>query len=158
IFDATANKKQKLITTRVGSISAMAFSPDAKLLATSGGSELRVWNTSTGDEVRQMTLENGPVSSLAFSHDAAELLAASGRIDIFDVATGKKTVEWIPIGGRPQEAAFTSQRAVVAIAGGNILTWQPEKDPKVRRIETQSALTAMALAPDGRRVLVGGRD
>jgi WD40 repeat protein len=79
-------------------------------------------------------------------------------IQTLSIANGEMIDYRIPIGAKVSAAAFTSQGQVVALVGRTILTWKPEKNAKVQQIDTTINLTAMALTPDGQRVLVGGRN
>jgi hypothetical protein len=160
VCDTTTGKRLKDATSHAGGIAAVAFGAHGKLIATAGATSrvVRVWDTSTGNEVRQIAVEVGPATVLAFSPDGTKLFAANHHIEIFAVTTGERIDVRDSMDGRVQAAAFTPDGNVVALAGRTILTWKPEKDAKVQRIETQIDLSAMALTSDGQRVLVGGRD
>ena len=71
----------------------MAFSPEGRELATSGGknSEIRVWNPATGAQLRKFLSGLSHVWSLAYSPNG-KLLAAGGvgTVKIFDVTGGQK--------------------------------------------------------------------
>src|SRR5262245_26318936 len=89
-------------------VTALAMSPDGKLIATAGQlvtyatattpgytvGEVRLWNAQTGAQVRSLTIANDKIASLIFSSDS-KLLAAGGgneqlphdsiRITVWDV-------------------------------------------------------------------------
>src|SRR5262245_53848811 len=75
-----------------GSVESLAFSPDEKLLATTSGGSIRLWEVATG--VLLQTLPGDPTSvrSVAFSPDGR--LLASGGFDnfvkVWEVSSGKQ--------------------------------------------------------------------
>jgi beta-lactamase regulating signal transducer with metallopeptidase domain len=73
--------------------SSLAFSPDGKLLTT--GEEdvgIRIWDTSTGKLLRQLTGAKGPIITVTFSPDGKTLTIqdANHKTSAWDVATGKQ--------------------------------------------------------------------
>jgi WD40 repeat protein len=73
-------------------LGAVAFSPDGKILATSGAfnvSDLRLWDVATGTEIGKLTGHTQWISSLLFSPDGKTLYSTSAdqTIRSWDVAT-----------------------------------------------------------------------
>ncbi|HEX4150084.1 MAG TPA: c-type cytochrome domain-containing protein, partial [Pirellulales bacterium] len=77
------------------SITAAAISPDGKLLATGGYSEVRLLATDDRSVVRSFTGLRGSVTAVAFSADGSRLIAAggepglAGEARLWNVADGK---------------------------------------------------------------------
>jgi WD40 repeat protein len=86
-------------------IDQLAFAPDGRLVASTGGGPIKLWDTSTGTLVRQLAGHAGPVglrtSSVAFSPDG-KLLASGGygwTAAIWDVETVRTaSVGWVRYG------------------------------------------------------------
>ena len=157
ICDTNSGKRLKDATAHAGEISALAFGANGKLVATAGKTDeqVRVWDDD-GKRSSPIPWFPTPVTVLAFSADGTKLLASCQPDASFRGRHRRGIDARMPMEDQCA-AAFTVEGHVVALAD-TILAWKPEKDAKVQRIETAIDLSAMALTPDGRRVLVGGRD
>jgi WD40 repeat protein len=75
-----------------GPITAAAFSPDRRLLATAhGDGAIRIWNAETAEPLRDVIGHRQPVGTLAFSPDGGRLLssATDGSVSSWDIASGR---------------------------------------------------------------------
>jgi WD40 repeat protein len=77
----------------------LLFSPDSRLLATSDGSDVHLWEAATGKKIRSYHGHRGEIEHLAFSADGRRLASASSdsTVLIWNVVVGSKTE---PGGGR----------------------------------------------------------
>jgi len=145
---------------------AVAFSPDGKVLASTGKWEsadrrATVWllDPSTGEKLR--TFAGGhvyPFRTLAFSPDGTKLVGCGSDKDncLWDVASGK-VLRGFP--GRDfQSAVFSPDGSILAASGGGIIElWDLKSDESVRRLGAAPGpwspghgFASLAFSPDGK--------
>ncbi len=120
-----------------GSITATAFSPDKKTLATAAYDDsILLWDVDDGRIRGQLTGPQGYVSALAYSPDGSELAAgdSDGTIQILDAETGalKATLEQHE--KRIDSLAYSSDGKTLLSAGDGIMVWDAEKKELIKSI------------------------
>jgi WD40 repeat protein len=116
-----------------GDVAHVEFSPDGKVLATSGGDGARLWDVATGKEVVQAHLPRTGGVVLTFTPDGAHVVGDDMGCRVIDPATGKVRCFWRNSGKRPHAV-------VVAADGKSAATaWQ------------QGGVTVHDLADSGKR-------
>lgn len=89
----------KVVTTSNNAVTALAVSPWASLVAVSGHHQVAIWNCATMELLGVLDYPEGQPQILKFSRNGSLLLVgggrggASGRVVVFDVATGERQIE-----------------------------------------------------------------
>jgi WD40 repeat protein len=150
----------RLGTTRLRQYGAphvlsVAFSPDSRLIASSGEPRVWLWDSATGKKLRALQAPStGNTNAVAFSADGS-LLAAGVRdnkgnnLFVWQVATGKLLRTFAGHKGEPRATAFLDKGKTLVSVGseGKVCWWdvatgkrQHEWDPVARQRRPKAAL------------------
>ena len=177
LWDVATGKNTATLESHPGVVICVAFSPDGKTLASSGGDgKTRLWEVATGKNLATMhTLPGFPGSNcVAFSPDGKKLAVGggptaghggpgvTGEVHLWDLATGKKTAI---LRGHPGEGCFSNMTAVAysvafspdgktLISGGarTIEVWEVATGKKTATFTQPHVVWRVALSPDGKTV------
>jgi WD40 repeat protein len=153
----------RTLTGHTKAVWDVTFSPDGRLLVTSGSDgTARMWDPATGEQLRVLAAHQDGVSGVAFSPDG-NLLATAGAdrtARVWDPVTGKQIrtltghEEWL------FGVAFSPDGRLLATAGGNDKTarvWNPVTGKQLRVLSGHDdTVHAVAFSPDGRLLVTGG--
>ena len=153
----------RLGTVRLRGGGAPVFSPDGKTLAAGASNNTtRLWEVSTGRELRRFSGHSPWVSSVVFSPDG-KALATSGAdsvIALWDVATGRRIREFRGQEGAISALAFSPDGKSLAsgndaTSGGrsSVRVWRVEGGTELFQVSWRGRVTSVAFSPDGRSVV-----
>ena len=152
-----------------GSLTAQyrALSPNGRLVALAEGTEVRIYETSTGEQTCRIDSANTPVRRLIFSRDGDRLVIVDDKIRWCSAASGDviATVISEPIGGS-RSLALSADGLTLAIVGHGpydsrfsifrldattrkVTPWATDAGPGV-------TIMPSALSPSGQRLAVSG--
>jgi WD40 repeat protein len=149
-------------TGKAGHITAIAFAPDSKVLATGGWDDaVRLWDAATGKQVRSFAAHQSLVSGVAFSPDG-KLLASRGGLDgivrLWDLATGREVRTIENVSRRSGALAFSPDKKTLALGDAKGVSLRDIESGKETKLLEQPAVGCVAWSADGKRLAAGGRD
>jgi eukaryotic-like serine/threonine-protein kinase len=158
------------------------FSPDGRRVLTVCGTEARVWDTTTGQQVFPPLDHSSPVRHAAFSVDGRRLLTFSGVLREEGIVEGGEARVWDAANGRPltrtlkhdspaQPSLSPDGRRLLTVSGmrpraglaagdGEARVWDADTGEPVTPPIRQGGggLSQAVFSPDGRRILTTNKD
>ena len=142
-------------------VTALAFSPDRKILASGTGwaaSDIRLWDVAAGQEIGQLTGHTAWVGSLVFLPDGMKLASASAdqTIRLWDVAS--RTCTDVLRGHRLEVwrlALLPDEKTLVSgCKDGTVCFWDTSvSHPRRESIKLPEKVSVWRFAPDSQSVL-----
>jgi WD40 repeat protein len=146
---ATGEERGKL--TKAGLV--VGFLPDGKTLVTAtnryqANSEVQFWNLET--KTQQLSIPVPGFQIAALSRDGTRLATSSGRVKLWDTATGKEQFELSDL-GNVRALAFAPDGKKLATGDElrTVLVWDIETGRRVGQEVLLDAVWGLAFSPDG---------
>jgi WD40 repeat protein len=166
---APANDRARfLLQGPTNDVSAVAFSPDGQMLAgANSGGNIKVFDTTTGKELRALYAPGGFVHDLAFAPDSKRLAAAIGAAaHCWALPGGEELKVPTPQGKQDfmSRVCFSSDGKWLVGLNGRLLVWDLSAGREVgnhavKRLSPMSPMGgALALSPDGQSATVLASD
>jgi WD40 repeat protein len=165
VAPATALAQKPELKIQVGHSShvmSIAFSPDGKTLASgSNDKTIKLWDVTTGAQLRTLEGHSNPVYSVAFSPDGKILASASGdkTIKLWDVSTGAQLRTLEGHSSDVYSVSFSPDGKTLASGGHDetIKLWDVSTGTQLRTLEGHHIpVHSVAFSPDGKTLASGG--
>ncbi|MCI0464031.1 MAG: WD40 repeat domain-containing protein [Gemmataceae bacterium] len=142
------------------SYSTIAFSPDGKLLASSTGPAVKLWDVDKQKLIATLVAgaENRAVHCVAFSPDGKTLATAGGGVTLWDVAT-RKVKAFLKGEGENRDVrsvAFSPDGKTLAAGGSGVTLWDVVTRKEKGSLSHKEAVFSVAFSPDGKTLASGG--
>lgn len=158
VMDVKSGANLARLTGHESEVRHIAFSPDAKLLASAEygtNTNILLWDVATGAKLAKLNGDGKQVTSLAFSDDGKLFTTAKldDRIILWDVA-GKAELSTIDSKvGYVTHLAFSPDHKLLAVAGGfgEVTVWDIANKKELASLPGHTNLvTKLAFSPDGK--------
>ncbi len=96
--------------TNVLRVPNVAFAPDGKTVASSGGKLIHVWDAATGERTQTLTGHAAAARGLAFTPDGKYLVSGGDdrMLIVWDLSTGKAKLKYPELAGRIEAVAVSA--------------------------------------------------
>jgi WD40 repeat protein len=176
IIEEIYTEKTKEFIDNANYPTSSVFSPNGKMvLTTSGGEEVRLWDVSTGKEIKRFTGHPEGSNSAVFSPDGKMVLTTSrgGEVHLFDVSTGKEIKRFTGHSEGSNSAVFSPDGKMILTASNDrtVRLWDVSTGKEIRRLSRYSreisgegfnVLTPFLIyaifSPDGQIILTIGHN
>lgn len=176
LWDPARKREVARFVGHTAEVHAIAFSPDGRQVLSGSGRQdgkgknlapvdctLRLWDVTTGRELRRFQGHTHAVWSVAFSLDGRQALSGSGdhSVRLWDVTKGRELRRLEGHEESVSSVAF-SPDATQAVSGSwdkTIRLWDLSTGRETKRIEGHTApIISVSFSPDGRFILSGSAD
>jgi WD40 repeat protein len=145
-----------------GPLSAMALSPDGKVLVTTGGKTAQLWAMATGKPVGAPLQDQQPIHAVAFSPDSKTVVTGSleGTVQLWNVSTRRPVGDSLRLGDRATgyvDVAFSPDGNLLATAYGKMAQlWEAASGKRTGRpFEHPDRVSCVAFSPDSQTLATG---
>ena len=152
LWDPSTGRLVQAWSGGVGTVAALAFSPDGRVLASAHLEEkenVRLWDVATGQPLGTLSGHTRRARTVAFAPDGATLATAAsdGTVRLWDVASRRCVRSLTGSNGGVEEIAYAPGGLTLASAGSDGLRLWDVATGQRRFFQADKALMTVAFAP-----------
>ena len=141
-------------------VQSISFSPDGQILASGGNDQtVRLWDVTTGKELRRFEGHEQAVLAVAFSPKGKVLASSDGKeVRFWDVETGK-VLQTLKVESHFSPVAFSSNGKLLAyeVRPGTVCLYDPDAGKPIRQWAANTrSVDSLAFSPDGKVLVSAG--
>jgi serine/threonine protein kinase len=161
VWDAASPSAPSVVMESEGPVQAVAYTPRGYIASGGADRQVRLWNPTSGSEVRVYRGHRDFVTALAFSSDGRILASAGldGSIRLWSTASRRLQRTLPRHAKRVTDLAFSPSGEYLASASedGTVRLWNFQRGRLLRRLNgTGSGFRTVQFSPDGQRLAAGG--
>ncbi len=138
---------------------ALAFSPDASIVATAHGNSIYVWDTFTGNAFAMLEEHPDSINAIALSPDGTKLATAGGDwvVRLWEVGIGKYITSLTGHSSAVNSVAFSPDGKILASAGSTLHLWDADTGESLHTDSRDlGSIDLLVFSPDGKILATGG--